>query len=219
MSDIRAEGNPKPRILIGVTGSLDATLLPNYLSAIKDGLDCSLTVLMTPNATNFIKVETVALYVDRVISGENPKDWPTDKPGRIVAEHDLMAVLPTTANTLSAVAHGSSQNRLTTVILVATFPVLFFPVMGGPMWEKPAVRRNVTQIREDGYEVFEPVWRERYDPLLQHVHGHYSLPSPEDVLFLIKNRLPAANQRAGDGGAQAQDTGSVVSRIKISRGS
>lgn len=183
------EKNTKPRILIGVTGSLDSTLLPNYLGAIRDGLDCTLTVLMTPNATNFLKVESVALYADRVISGENPKDWPTDKPGRIVAEHELLVVLPATANTLSAVANGSSQNRLTTVILAATFPVMFFPVMGGPMWEKAAVRRNVAQIREDGYEVFEPVWRDRYDPLLQRIHGHYSLPSPEKVLSIIKESV------------------------------
>jgi phosphopantothenoylcysteine synthetase/decarboxylase len=184
------EKNTKPSILIGVTGSLDSTLLPSYLRAIKDNFDCTLTVIMTPNATNFLKAESIALYVDRVISGESPKDWPTDKPGRIAAEHDLLIVLPATANTLSAVANGSSQNRLTTVILAATFPVLFFPVMGGPMWDKAAVRRNVAQIREDGYEVVEPVWREHYDPLLQRIHGHHSLPSPEEVLSIIKSRLP-----------------------------
>lgn len=197
------EKSTKPRILIGVTGSLDSTLLPNYLRAIKDGLDCTLTVLMTPNATNFLKPESVALYVDRVISGENPKDWPTDKPGRIVVEHELLVVLPATANTLSAVANGSSQNRLTTVILAATFPVLFFPVMGGPMWKKAAVRRNVAQTREDGYEVFEPVWRDHYDPLLQRIHGHYSLPSPEEVLSIIKSRLPGTRPEIVTLGRQA----------------
>lgn len=200
---MKMEKSIKPRILIGVTGSLDSTLLPNYLRAIKDGLDCTLTVLMTPNATNFLKPESVALYVDRVISGENPKDWPTDKPGRIVAEHELLVVLPATANTLSAVANGSSQNRLTTVILAATFPVLFFPVMGGPMWKKAAVRRNVAQTREDGYEVFEPVWRDHYDPLLQRIHGHYSLPSPEEVLSIIKSRLPGTRPEIVTLGRQA----------------
>ena len=64
----------KPRILIGVTGSLDSTLLPNYLRIIKDHLDCELSVLMTPNATNFLKPESIALHVDRVISGERPQD-------------------------------------------------------------------------------------------------------------------------------------------------
>lgn len=179
----------KPRILLGVTGSLDSTMLPSYLRAIKDGIEGTLTVLMTPNAIKFVNVDSIALYTDRVISGDNPKDWPTDKPGRIVQDHDLLAVLPTTANTLSAIANGSSQNRLTTVILAATFPVLIFPVMGEAMWEKAAVRRNVERIRADGYDIIDPVWREHFDPLLQRIHGHYSLPEPADVVAHIRNRL------------------------------
>jgi phosphopantothenoylcysteine decarboxylase/phosphopantothenate--cysteine ligase len=186
----------KPRILLGVTGSLDSTMLPGYLRAIKDGIEGSLTVLMTPNAMKFINVDSVALYVDRVICGDDPKDWPTDKPGRVVQDHDLLAILPTTANTLSAIANGSSQNRLTTVVLAATFPVLIFPVMGEAMWEKAAVRRNVERIREDGYEVVEPVWREHFDPLLQRMHGHYSLPEPTDVVMRIRNRLGVASVAA-----------------------
>lgn len=182
----------KPRILIGVSGSLDSTLLPNYLRVIKDNLDCTVTVMMTPNATNFIKPEAIALFVERVVCGERPQDWTTDKPGRLAAEHDIMLVLPTTANTLAAIANGFSGNRLTTVVLAATFPVLLFPVMGAPMWDKPAVRRNVAQARADGYEIVEPVWCEHFDPLLGRMHGHHSLPSPEQVLALLQERLDGA---------------------------
>ncbi|NWO05709.1 MAG: flavoprotein, partial [Alteromonadaceae bacterium] len=120
----------KPRLLVGVSGSVDIMLLPRYLMAIKANIDCTLTVLMTPNATSFLPASTVALYADRVISGERPEDWPTDKPSRIVADHDLLTVLPATAATLATAAQGGATNRLTTVILAATFPVLFFPVMG-----------------------------------------------------------------------------------------
>ncbi|MFW8634785.1 flavoprotein [Cribrihabitans pelagius] len=180
----------KPRILIGVTGSLDSTLLPLYLREIKNTIDCSLTALFTPTATKFLNMDSAALFVDRLICGDSPKDWATDKPGKIAAEHDILAVLPATANTLSAVACGSSLNRLTTVVLAAEFPVLFFPVMGGPMWSKPSVKRNVARIREDGYEVFEPVWRENFDPLLNKMHGHQSLPEPAKVAAILKSRLP-----------------------------
>ncbi len=183
----------KSRILIGSCGSLDLTMLPFYLRAIKDSIDCNLSLMLTPNAVRFVNTDTLALLVDRLIHSDRPEHWSTDKPGRIAAEHDLLAVLPTTANTLSGVANGSSQNRLTTVILAADFPVLFFPVMGGPMWEKASVQRNVTQIRGDGYEVFQPVWREHNDPHLQKVHGHHSLPEPSDVVEIIRSRLPNAD--------------------------
>ncbi|KZK84151.1 Epidermin decarboxylase [Pseudovibrio sp. Ad13] len=180
----------KARILIGASASLDATLLPNYLREIKNSIDCTLTAMFTPNAINFVNMDSIALFVDRVICGDDPKDWSTDKPGRIAAEHDILAVMPATANTLSGVANGSSLNRLTTVILAAEFPVLIFPVMGGPMWKKASVRRNVAQIREDGYEVCDPVWRENFDPHMGKIHGHQSLPDPEVVVEQIKKHLP-----------------------------
>lgn len=52
---------------------------------------------------------------------------------------------------------------LATTIAAAEFPVVFFPVMGGGMWRKPAVRRNVDQMRQDGYHVVDPQWGQRYD--------------------------------------------------------
>jgi len=180
---------PKPRILIGVTGSVDAMLLPTYIRAIRAGLDCSLSVIFTPDATDFVNVDSISLIVERVISGESPKDWSTDRPGRIAADHDLMIVLPATANTLSAAAHGSSQNRLTMMFLVATFPIVFFPVMGPSMWNKPVVRRNVARMREDGHDVIEPAWREQYEPHYKRMYGHYTLPEPEQVLDIIKAKL------------------------------
>lgn len=179
----------KPRILIGATGSVDITLLPKYLSAIKATIDCTLTVLMTNSATTFLPASTVALYADRVISGESPHDWPTDKPSRIVADHDIMAVLPATANTLATAAHGGATNRLTTVVLASTFPVLFFPVMGSVMWEKKATLRNIARLQEDGYFVVDPVWHENFDASLQRMVGHPSLPDIETVISLLKQHL------------------------------
>ncbi|WP_340622299.1 flavoprotein [Xenorhabdus siamensis] len=189
MKDDETIPQTKPRILIGATGSIDITLLPKYLLAIKTTIDCTLTVLMTNSATTFLPAETVALYADRVISGEKPQDWPTDKPSRIVADHNIMAILPATANTMAAVAHGSAPNRLTTVILASTFPVLFFPVMGSAMWEKKATRRNIAQLQEDGYFVIDPVWHENFDASLQRMVGHPSLPDIETVIGLLKKFL------------------------------
>lgn len=179
----------KKRILVGATGSVDITLLPGYLRAIKASIDCSLTLLMTPQATGFIPAETIRLWADRVIAGERPTDWPTDKPSKIVADHDIMLVLPATANTLADAAQGAAPNRLTTVILASDFPVLFFPVMGAVMWDKPAVQRNIRQLREDGYEVLEPEWHENYDTALGKKVSHPSLPSASTLVSLLIERL------------------------------
>ncbi len=179
----------KKRILIGATGSVDITLLPAYLRAIKTEIDCSLTVMVTYQATKFIPAETLRLWADRVIAGESPQDWPTDKPSKIVSDHDILLVLPATANTLADVAQGAAPNRLSTVILASTFPVIFYPVMGAAMWNKAAVQRNISQLRQDGYEVKEPEWHENYDTALGKMVGHPSLPSSDVVVNLLLERL------------------------------
>ncbi|MBV7263388.1 flavoprotein [Photobacterium sp. WH24] len=189
MDKLQNQPTAKPKILIGASGSVDIMLLPKYLQAIKGGIDCELTVLMTPTAETFIPASSMALYCDRVIAGEQPRDWPTDKPSRIVADHDVLFVMPATANTLATAAQGGATNRLTTVILAADLPVCFLPVMGAVMWKKPAVQRNVQQLREDGYDVVEPVWHENFDASLSRMVGHPSLPAPEAVIALLQAAL------------------------------
>lgn len=100
-----------------------------------------------------------------------------------------MLVLPATANILAVAAAGGALNRLATVILAVTYPVVFFPHMGAAMWEKPAVQRNVARICEDGNHVVEPVWHESYVVASQSVSGHSGLPSPSQVVNVVEELL------------------------------
>ena len=184
-----ATNSRRPRILIGVTGSVDAILVPAQIRAIKSAIDCSISVILTPDALSFVNPDGISLITERVIHGESPEDWATDRPGMIAAAHDLMIVLPATANTLSAAAAGSSMNRLTMMFLVGDFPIVFFPVMGPSMWDRPVVRRNVALIREDGHEVMEPTWREQFEPRYGRMVGHYTLPEPAAVIAVIRRKL------------------------------
>ncbi|SER12244.1 flavoprotein [Actinokineospora terrae] len=178
-----------PRILIGATGSIAVTTLPSYLAALRAHLGGTYTVLMTHTATAFLPAATVAIHADRVISGESPADWPTDKPSRLAADHDLCVVLPATAHILAAAATGSAPNRLATVILSARHPTVFFPSMGAAMWDKPAVRRNITQLRADGHHIPDPVWHDTYDVGTRSISHHPTMPAPADVAKIIGELL------------------------------
>ncbi|WP_243710664.1 flavoprotein [Actinomadura sp. KC216] len=178
---------------MAATGSIATPGLPAYLSAMRERIGGTYTVLMTHSATAFLPPETVALFADRVVSGESPADWPTDKPSRLVADHDILAVLPATANTLAIAATGAAPSRLGTVILAADFPVVLFPVMGASMWRKPAVQRNVAQIREDGHLVPEPVWHAGFDPVMGRGAPHPALPEPERVAEIVEGALASPN--------------------------
>ncbi len=166
------------------------TRLPSYIEAMRRQIAGStFTVLLTHTATSFLSPESLALFAERVVSGESPADWPTDKPSRLAADHDVLAVLPATAHTLAAAAGGAAPNRLMTVALSVDCPVVYFPVMGARMWHKPAVRRNIARIREDGALVNEPEWHDGFDPTTGTASHHPGLPSPESVAVVIDDLL------------------------------
>jgi phosphopantothenoylcysteine decarboxylase/phosphopantothenate--cysteine ligase len=65
-------------------------------------------------------------------------------------------VAPTTANFLAKAACGLADDLLSTLLLSFTGPIVLAPAMNKEMWVKPAVQRNVAQLREDGVHLIGP---------------------------------------------------------------
>jgi len=49
-----------------------------------------------------------------------------------------------------------SEDLLSTLTLTCTAPILIAPAMNADMWAKPAVQRNLTQLKDDGIHIVEP---------------------------------------------------------------
>ncbi|WP_331729476.1 flavoprotein (plasmid) [Streptomyces sp. NBC_00028] len=178
------------RLLIGATGSAAVATLPAYINALRATFTGSVTVLMTHTAATFLPPHTVRLFADRVVTGTTPDAWAQENHATLAAEHDMMAVLPATANILSAVASGAVPNMLTATITAADFPVVLFPVMTEEMWIKPAIRRNVDQLREDGYHVVDPEQGQRYDVGLGEFVKALMPPAPPQFIESIRTFMP-----------------------------
>ena len=69
---------------------------------------------------------------------------------------DLFCVAPATANILAKAACGLADDLLSTTLLAFAGPIIMAPAMNDKMWEKPAVRRNVAQLRADGVILIDP---------------------------------------------------------------
>ncbi|WP_432042543.1 flavoprotein [Streptomyces cadmiisoli] len=179
------------RLLIGATGSAAVATLPMYIGALRTTFTGTVTVLMTHTAAAFLPPSTVALFADRVVTGEEPSTWAGQNHATLAEEHDMLAVLPASAHVLSAVATGAAPNMLAATVLTATFPVAFFPVMSGEMWAKPAVSRNVEQLRSDGYRVVDPVWGQRYDVAFGDFVKAPMPPPPPGFVDVVRELMPS----------------------------
>lgn len=194
---VLASATSTSRFLIGVTGSIAATRAPQYVDALRDTFGGTYTAVMTYTATQFIAPEVLRLHVDHVVVGEDPQQWPTDRPSRLAADHDVILVLPATAHVLSCVATGAAPNRLTTVIMSSRHRAMFFPHMGTYMWSSPAVSRNVAQLRADGHHVVEPVLHDSRDVVTGELIRHPALPEPSEVVDVVRSTYPVTTVSGG----------------------
>ena len=75
---------------------------------------------------------------------------------RLSREADLIVIAPATADLLAKLAHGLANDLASTVLLAADKPVLAAPAMNWRMWEAPATRRNMAQLKADGVHFVGP---------------------------------------------------------------
>ena len=104
---------------------------------------------------------------------------------------DLIVVCPATADLLARAACGLAGDLAATALLASDKPVLMAPAMNVRMWEHPATRRNVEQLRRDGVEIMEP----DEGPMACGEFGPGRLPSPEAIAGRIAERLNAGIRR------------------------
>ena len=69
---------------------------------------------------------------------------------------DVILVAPATANTISKLSTGSSDDLASTVILASDKDVFLTPAMNVRMWEHPSTKQNLNKLRYYGYKIIGP---------------------------------------------------------------
>ena len=69
---------------------------------------------------------------------------------------DLILVVPVTANTISKLAKGSSEDLASTVILASNKPVFLVPAMNVRMWEHQSTKENLDILKNYSYKIIGP---------------------------------------------------------------
>ncbi len=144
-------------ILLGVTGSIAAYKAASLASMlVKQNAD--VTVIMTPNATNFINPITF-----ESLTGNKCLVDTFDRNFEFQVEHvslakqtDVVLVAPASANVIAKAAHGIADDMLTTTLLACTCPKLFAPAMNTRMYQNPVVQDNMETLVRYGMKVITP---------------------------------------------------------------
>jgi phosphopantothenoylcysteine decarboxylase/phosphopantothenate--cysteine ligase len=146
----------KDRIVVGVSGGIAAYKSAVLVSRLVQS-GHRVSVVMTPKATEFVGAATFAALTGsgRVV---NPFDsrFPLGPHIELAQDCKLLVIAPATARMIASCALGLANDLLSTLYLNVECPVLFAPAMSAPMWDKPAVQRNIQQLKSDGVHLVGP---------------------------------------------------------------
>jgi phosphopantothenoylcysteine decarboxylase/phosphopantothenate--cysteine ligase len=144
------------RIVLGVSGGIAAFKSATLASRLVQG-GHNVSVVLTENASCFIGPATFTALCGHapIVDSFDPR-YPLGPHIELATGCDLCIVAPATARILASCALGLADDLLSTLYLNLECPVVFAPAMSTPMWDKPAVRRNVQQLRDDGVHFVGP---------------------------------------------------------------
>ncbi len=69
---------------------------------------------------------------------------------------NIIVIVPATANTISKLANGTTDDLASTVVLASDKDIMLAPAMNVRMWEHPTTKTNVKKLKEFGYKIIGP---------------------------------------------------------------
>ncbi len=181
-------------ILIGVTGGIAAYKTASLVSQLVQA-GAKVTAVLTESARQFIGAATFEALTGRPVPAGMFGDshFPLGAHIELARRAEIICIAPATANFLAQAAGGLAHDLLSTIYLAARGPVLMAPAMNAEMWQKPAVQRNVAQLRADGVVMIDPEegWLSCRDV------GAGRMAAPETIRAVIEAALAKLPARAG----------------------
>ena len=96
---------------------------------------------------------------------------------------DIIIVVPTTANLMTKLSIGKSEDLATTVILASDKDILLVPAMNVRMWLHKATQNNFKTLLDYGYKFIGPVKGE----MACGEYGEGKMSSPRQIFSFLKN--------------------------------
>jgi len=145
------------KILLVICGGISAykaleiiRLLKKQGATVKSILTKSAKEFVTPLSVASLSQEKV---YDDLFNAENEAEMDHISLSRW---SDLILVAPTTANTISKLSSGLSDDLASTVILASNKDIFLTPAMNVRMWEHPSTKENLLKLKSYGYKIIGP---------------------------------------------------------------
>ncbi|MGA9591382.1 MAG: bifunctional phosphopantothenoylcysteine decarboxylase/phosphopantothenate--cysteine ligase CoaBC [Salegentibacter sp.] len=176
------------KVLLGITGGIaaykSASLVRLFIKA-----GAQVRVVMTPASKDFVTPLTLStLSKNEVLSSfinEEDENATWNSHVELGLWADLMLIAPATANTLSKMASGKSDNLLLATYLSAKCLVFFAPAMDLDMFKHPSTAESFAKLESFGNIMIPAASGE----LASGLYGEGRMAEPEEIINFLEEEL------------------------------
>ena len=145
------------KILLIICGGISAYKSLEIIRLLKKR-GATVKTILTKSAKEFVTPLSVASLsqekvYDDLFSAENESEMDHISLSRW---SDLILVAPATANTISKLSKGSSDDLASTVMLASDKDIFLAPAMNVRMWEHPSTKENLNKLKKYSYKIIGP---------------------------------------------------------------
>lgn len=175
-------------ILLGISAGI-AAYKTAFLVRLFVKSGAHVRVVMTPSAKEFVTPLTLSTLSDHPVlsdfTDENDDNAVWNNHVELGLWADLFIVAPATANTLSKMASGNSDNFLIATYLSAKCPVYFAPAMDLDMYKHPTTKNALDKLQSFGNILIPSAFGELASGLV----GMGRMAEPETIVETIEQHL------------------------------
>ena len=171
------------KLLLIICGGISAYKSLELIRLLKKQ-DVQVKTILTKSAKEFVTPLSVASLsqekvYDDLFNAENEAEMDHISLSRWA---DVILVVPATANTISKLSTGSSDDLASTVILASNKDIFLAPAMNVRMWEHPSTKKNLNKLRSYGYKIIGP----EIGDMACGEFGEGKMTEPKDIFQIIE---------------------------------
>jgi len=179
------------KILLIICGGISAYKSLELIRLLKKQ-DAEVKTILTKSAKEFVTPLSVASLsqgkvYDDLFNAENEAEMDHISLSRWA---DVILVVPATANTISKLSAGSSDDLASTVILASDKDIFLTPAMNVRMWEHPSTKQNLNKLKSYGYKIIGP----EIGDMACGEFGEGKMTEPKDIFQTIQTYFGELNK-------------------------
>jgi len=178
------------RILLIICGGISAYKSLEIIRSLKKK-GAKIKTILTKSAKEFVTPLSISSLskekvYDDLFNAENEAEMDHISLSRW---SDVILVAPATANTISKLSTGSSDDLASTVILASDKDIFLAPAMNVRMWEHPSTKENLNKLKNFGYKIIGP----ETGDMACGEYGEGKMTEPDEIIKQIKNYFLNSN--------------------------